>query len=146
MKREELKNWILSEFEAVECELLEEQRAEVFRVDLAVLAEIARVRLADSAGDLGDFEAETLNKRLNKFENSDESRPIFAVLDLSEYPVSIEVKTGVALAKLLREKESVVPSKLLSESEWSRIIGFGQVSETEVEDLLKLSYRLATEE
>ena len=128
MKREELKEFILANFQSVKTENLEKQKVEIFRVDLAELAKNAREILAEKAEELGDFERET-----------------FAVLHDGDFPVRLEVKTGAALAKILREKESVVPSKLLSEREWSQIIGFGQVSPQEAKDLIRLSYRLASE-
>lgn len=145
MKREELRNWILAEFGRASSQILEEEKVEVFRVDLEKLATDAKKRLEVEGEDLGDFEQETLESRVAREAESDEKNPIFAVLHLSEFPVNFEVKTGVPLAKILREKESVVPSKILDEQTWSRIIGFGQISGAEAQDLLRLSYRIASE-
>ncbi|MDO4872202.1 MAG: hypothetical protein Q4A27_02105 [bacterium] len=144
MKREELKEFILQNFPFVAVEFLEAQKVEVFRVDLAKLADLAKSKIAEGA-DLGEFERETFEKQLSNFENTEEHTPIFAILHQAEFPVSFEVKTGAQLARLLREKESVVPSKLMSEREWSKIIGFGQISKEEAEDLLRLSFRSVTE-
>jgi predicted DNA-binding protein (MmcQ/YjbR family) len=145
MKREELKEFILTNFQSVKTENLEKQKVEIFRVDLTELAKNAGEILAEKAEELGDFERETFEKILANFEQTEEKMPIFAVLHDGDFPVRLEVKTGAALAKILREKESVVPSKLLSEREWSQIIGFGQVSPEEAKDLIRLSYRLASE-
>lgn len=143
MKRDELREFILQNFDFVQAEWLEEPKVEVFKVDLEKLAAAAKVKLAGE--DLGDFARETCEKQVAKFEQTEESNPIFAILHEAEFPVSFEVKTGVALARILREKESVVPSKLMSEREWSKVIGFGQVASDEAKDLVRLSYRLVTE-
>lgn len=144
MKREELRQWILAEFDCVEVEKNEDLRVEIFKINLKNLAKKAEIALQNPE-NLGDFEQKTWQNRLEKFENSDETSPIFAVLDEGEFPVRLEVKTDAPLAKILREKESVVPSKILDERTWSRIIGFGQISEAEAQDLLRLSYRIASE-
>ena len=145
MTREEFKNWILSEFENVSSEVLEAQKVEIFRVDLETLGEASKNQLENGGENLGDFERETLEKRIAKADEADDATPIFAVLHESEALVSFEVKTGAALARILREKESVVPSKILDEREWSRVIGFGQISRDETQDLVRLSFRIATE-
>lgn len=144
MKREELKQWILAEFDCVEVEKKEDLRVEIFKINLENLAKKAEIALQNPE-NLGDFEQKTWQNRLEKFKNSDGVSPIFAVLDEGEFPVRLEFKTDAPLAKILREKESVVPSKILDERTWSRIIGFGQISETEAQDLLRLSYRIASE-
>lgn len=143
MKREELKQFILG-FQAVEIEQNEPQNIEIFRVNLEKLSKNAKEKLEQ--GDLGEFEQQTYQNIIAKAESSDEMLPIFAIVHASDFPVQFEVKTGAALAKILREKESVVPSKLLDERQWSKVIGFGQISVDEARDLLQLSYRLASEQ
>ena len=80
-----------------------------------------------------------------KIDDSEDTKAIFAIIHDGSNPLQVEMKTGAQLAKILREKESVVPSKLMSEREWNLIIGQGQVSAEELCDLLRLSYRLICE-
>ena len=55
MKREELKEFILTNFQSVKTENLEKQKVEIFRVDLTELAKNAGEVLAEKAEELGDF-------------------------------------------------------------------------------------------
>lgn len=147
MERDELKEFILS-FDCVKSEVLQAQKVEVFRANLEELAEKAKEKLAqaEEAGfELGEFERATFERQISNFETAEEANPIFAILHDAEFPVTFEVKTGAQLAAILREKESVVPSKLMSERDWNKIIGFGQISADDAQDLLRLSYRLVTE-
>ena len=72
-------------------------------------------------------------------------KQFFAIIHDGSNPLKVEMKTGAQLARILREKESVVPSKLMSEREWNLIIGQGQVPVEDLKDLLRLSYRLICE-
>lgn len=146
MTKEQMRDFILSEFAGVSSEILGNERVEIFRVNLEEVSKKAQTKIDEIGENLGDFEKETCERQIRKAENADDKNPIFAVLHYSDFPVNVEVKTGAPLAKILREKESVVPSKILDEREWSRIIGFGQVSAEEVCDLLRLSFRITTEE
>ena len=80
-----------------------------------------------------------------KIAESEDSKAIFAIIHDGSNPLKVEMKTGAQLARILREKESVVPSKLMSEREWNLIIGQGQVPVEDLKDLLRLSYRLICE-
>lgn len=143
MKREELRKFILS-FDNVSVEKIESQKVEIFRVDLELLAQKSKSEL-ENTDDLGEFEQMTHEKIVANFESAEEKNPIFAILHESEFPVIFEIKTGSQLAGVLRERESVMPSKLMNGREWNKIIGFGQVSEVEAQDLIRLSYRLVSE-
>lgn len=141
MNQDEIRDFLLN-FDAVEVRKDEQNRLEIFEVNFEKLAKIWREKLT---GELGDFERETGEKILAKIDDSEDTKAIFAIIHDGSNPLQVEMKTGAQLAKILREKESVVPSKLMSEREWNLIIGQGQVSAKELCDLLRLSYRLICE-
>ena len=141
MNQDEIRDFLLN-FDAAEVRKDEQNRLEIFEVNFEKLAKIWREKLT---GELGDFERETGEKILAKIDDSEDTKAIFAIIHDGSNPLQVEMKTGAQLAKILREKESVVPSKLMSEREWNLIIGQGQVSAKELCDLLRLSYRLICE-
>lgn len=141
MNQDEIRDFLLN-FDAAEVRKDEQNRLEIFEVNFEKLAKIWREKLT---GELGDFERETGEKILAKIDDSEDTKAIFAIIHDGSNPLQVEMKTGAQLAKILREKESVVPSKLMSEREWNLIIGQGQVSAEELCDLLRLSYRLICE-
>ncbi len=68
---------------------------------------------------------------------------IFMLIKHNSLPLLIDVACDPKLATNLRNKyESVVPSKLMDERSWNRVICSGQLSEQEVLDLVNLSYQL----
>ena len=141
MNQSEIRDFLLT-FNAAEVRKDEENKLEIFEVNFEKLKKIWQDKMA---GELGDFERETGNKILAKIAESEEPKAIFAIIHDSSKPLKVEMKTGAQLAQILREKESVVPSKLMSEREWNLIIGQGQVSAEELQDLFRLSYRLVCE-
>lgn len=141
MNQSEIKDFLLS-FDAAEVRKDEENKLEIFEVNFDKLEKIWQEKMA---GELGDFERETGEKILSKIAESEELKAIFAIIHDGSKPLKVEMKTGAQLARILREKESVVPSKLMSEREWNLIIGQGQVSAEELRDLFRLSYRLVYE-
>lgn len=141
MNQDEIRDFLLT-FDAAEVRKDEENRLEIFEVNFDKLAEIWQEKIA---GELGDFERETGEKILSKITESEDSKAIFAIIHDGSKPLNVEMKTGAQLARILREKESVVPSKLMSEREWNLIIGQGQVPVEDLKDLLRLSYRLICE-
>ena len=141
MDQSEIKDFLLN-FDAAEVRKDEENELEIFEVNFDKLEKIWQEKMA---GDLGDFERETGEKILSKITEGEEPKAIFAIIHDGSKPLKVEMKTGVQLARILREKESVVPSKLMSEREWNLIIGQGQVSAEELRDLFRLSYRLVCE-
>ena len=141
MNQDEIRDFLLN-FDAAEVRKDEENKLEIFEVNFDKLAEIWQEKMAE---ELGDFERETGEKILSKISESEDSKAIFAIIHDGSNPLKVEMKTGVQLARVLREKESVVPSKLMSEREWNLIIGQGQVPVEDLKDLLQLSYRLVCE-
>lgn len=141
MDQSEIRDFLLT-FDAAEVRKDEENKLEIFEVNFDKLEKIWQEKMA---GELGDFERETGNKILAKIVESEEPKAIFAIIHDGSKPLKVEMKTGAQLARILREKESVVPSKLMSEREWNLIIGQGQVSVEELRDLFRLSYRLVCE-
>ena len=141
MNQDEIRDFLLT-FDAAEVRKDEENRLEIFEVNFDKLEKIWQEKIA---GELGDFERETGEKILSKIAESEDSKAIFAIIHDGSNPLKVEMKTGAQLARILREKESVVPSKLMSEREWNLIIGQGQVPVEDLKDLLQLSYRLICE-
>ena len=141
MNQDEIRDFLLT-FDAAEVRKDEENKLEIFEVNFDKLEKIWQEKMA---GELGDFERETGEKILSKIAESEDSKAIFAIIHDGSKPLNVEMKTGAQLARILREKESVVPSKLMSEREWNLIIGQGQVSAEELRDLFRLSYRLVCE-
>ena len=141
MDQSEIKDFLLN-FDAAEVRKDEENKLEIFEVNFEKLEKIWQEKMA---GELGDFERETGEKILSKIAESEEPKVIFAIIHDGSKPLKVEIKTGAQLARILREKESVVPSKLMSEREWNLIIGQGQVLAEELRDLFRLSYRLVCE-
>ena len=141
MDQSEIKDFLLN-FDAAEVRKDEENKLEIFEVNFDKLEKIWQEKIA---GDLGDFERETGEKILSKITEGEEPKAIFAIIHDGSKPLKVEMKTGAQLARILREKESVVPSKFMSEREWNLIIGQGQVSAEELRDLFRLSYRLVCE-
>ena len=141
MDQSEIRDFLLT-FDAAEVRKDEENKLEIFEVIFDKLEKIWQEKMT---GELGNFERETGNKILAKIAESEEPKAIFAIIHDGSKPLKVEMKTGAQLARILREKESVVPSKLMSEREWNLIIGQGQVSAEELRDLFRLSYRLVCE-
>ena len=141
MNQDKIRDFLLT-FDAAEVRKDEENRLEIFEVNFDKLEKIWQEKIV---GELGDFERETGEKILAKIAENEDSKAIFAIIHDGSNPLKVEMKTGVQLARILREKESVVPSKLMSEREWNLIIGQGQVPVEDLKDLLRLSYRLICE-
>lgn len=68
---------------------------------------------------------------------------IYAIIHVNSNPLRLEAKCDHQLAKLLREKyESVLASSNMDKKTWNEIICSGQLTNEEVQDLLRLSYNL----
>lgn len=71
---------------------------------------------------------------------------LFAIIADGSKPVRLSLKCDPVLAETLREKyETVVPGYHLNKKHWNTIICSGQLSETEIQDLIRLSYQLVAE-
>jgi predicted DNA-binding protein (MmcQ/YjbR family) len=75
-----------------------------------------------------------------------EDEKMFALIVEGSNPVRVSLKCDPLLAKHLREKyEEVQPGYHLNKKHWNTVICSGQLSDDEVRDLARLSYRLVTE-
>lgn len=71
---------------------------------------------------------------------------LFAIIQDKSTPLRVSLKCDPLLAETLREKyETVVPGYHLNKKLWNTIICTGQLSDDEIQDLARLSYRLVTE-
>jgi len=74
---------------------------------------------------------------------------IFAIIAEKSMPVRVSLKCDPLLATTLRERyETVLPGYHLNKKHWNTIIctgHAGQLSNDEIFDLVRLSYRLVTE-
>jgi predicted DNA-binding protein (MmcQ/YjbR family) len=75
-----------------------------------------------------------------------EDEKMFALIAEGSSPMRVSLKCDPLLAKHLREKyEEVQPGYHLNKKHWNTVICSGQLSDEEVRDLARLSYRLVTE-
>ena len=71
---------------------------------------------------------------------------LFALIADGSKPLRLSLKCDPILAQNLREKyESVLPGYHLNKKHWNTIICPGQLTDDEIQDLARLSYRLVTE-
>lgn len=71
---------------------------------------------------------------------------LFAIIADGSKPLRVSLKCDPLLAKTLRERyESVLPGYHLNKKHWNTIICSGQLTNDEIQDLARLSYRLVTE-
>jgi predicted DNA-binding protein (MmcQ/YjbR family) len=71
---------------------------------------------------------------------------IYALIEQGSKPLRISLKCDPQLAKLLREQyETVLPSTKLDKKIWNTILCTGQMSDDDLLDLARLSYRLVSE-
>jgi hypothetical protein len=71
---------------------------------------------------------------------------MFALIAEGSKPLRVSFKCDPQLSEHLREKyETVLPGYHLNKKHWNTIICSGQLSDDEIKDLARLSYRLVTE-
>lgn len=71
---------------------------------------------------------------------------LFAIIADNSTPLRVSLKCDPVLAETLREKyESVLPGYHLNKKHWNTVLCTGQLSDDEIKDLARLSYRLVTE-
>ncbi len=71
---------------------------------------------------------------------------LFAIIADGSKPLRVSLKCDPQLAEVLREKyESVQPGYHLNKKHWNTIVCSGQLDDSEIKDLARLSYRLVTE-
>lgn len=77
---------------------------------------------------------------------ADVNAKMFAIIQEGSTPVRLSLKCDPQLAEVLREKyETVQPGYHLNKKHWNTILCTGQVPQDELQDLIRLSYRLVTE-
>ena len=75
-----------------------------------------------------------------------QSAKIFAMIWEDSRPLRVNLKCDPQLSLNLQEKyESVLPGYHMNKKHWITVICSGQLSDDEVTDLARLSYRLVTE-
>lgn len=71
---------------------------------------------------------------------------LFAIVADGSKPLRVSLKCDPQLAVRLRERyESVLPGYHLNKKHWNTILCTGQLTDEEIKDLVRLSYRLVTE-
>lgn len=71
---------------------------------------------------------------------------MFALVDDNSKPLRVSLKCDPVLAETLREEyETVLPGYHLNKKHWNTIICTGQLSDDQINDLIRLSYQLVTE-
>ena len=71
---------------------------------------------------------------------------MFAIIADDSKPMRISLKCDPQLAIHLREQyESVLPGYHLNKKHWNTILCTGQLTDEEIKELVRLSYRLVTE-
>lgn len=71
---------------------------------------------------------------------------LFAIVADESDPLRVSLKCDPQLAATLRERyESVLPGYHLNKKHWNTILCTGQLTNDEIFDLVRLSYRLVTE-
>ena len=72
---------------------------------------------------------------------------MFALIAEGKLPVRLSLKCDPVLSKVLREKyEEVMPGYHLNKKHWNTIILSGQMSWSEIQDLIRHSYALVAAE
>ncbi len=70
---------------------------------------------------------------------------LFAIIADKSDPLRVSLKCDPLLAQTLRERyESVLPGYHLNKKHWNTILCTGQLSDDEIKDLARLSYRLVS--
>ena len=74
-----------------------------------------------------------------------QSEKMFALITEDSQPLRVSLKCDPQLSQNLQQKyEPVLPGFHLNKKHWLPVICSGQLSDSEVEDLARLSYQLAS--
>ena len=106
------------------------------------------------------FDQKYLINHLKSFDNVNLSYPfgdkvlvfsyvekMFALVEKDKIPVRLSLKCDPKLSTILRDKyEEVMPGVNLSQKNWNTILITGQLSDQEIEDLIRHSYELVKSE
>ncbi len=72
---------------------------------------------------------------------------MFALLSEGKDPVRLSLKCDPTLSAVLREKyDDIMPGYHLNKNHWNTLVLAGQLEWPEVQDLIRLSYRLVTDD
>jgi predicted DNA-binding protein (MmcQ/YjbR family) len=102
----------------------------------------------DSADEINNFINTLKNvEKTNPFEKNIDvyniNSEMFALIK-NKNPMIISLRCDKQLSEFLQTKyESVMPGQKLDPDKWISIVNSGQIPETEIEDLIVLSYNLA---
>jgi predicted DNA-binding protein (MmcQ/YjbR family) len=76
---------------------------------------------------------------------SDDDSKMFALIQEKSDPLRLSLKCDPLLAQTLRDKfETVMPGAHLNKKHWNTIVLSGQLSWSEIQDLIRHSYQLVT--
>lgn len=106
------------------------------------------------------FDQNYLINHLKSFDNVELSYPfgdevyvfsyqtkMFALIEKDKMPIRLSLKCDPKLSTILRERyEEVLPGVNLNQKNWNTILITGQLSEKEIEDLIRHSYELVKSE
>ena len=74
-----------------------------------------------------------------------DTEKIVAIIEEASNPLKISLRCDPQLAKHLRDKyEEVQPGVNLNEKYWNTILNTGQLDDSDIKDLIRLSYDLST--
>lgn len=92
------------------------------------------------------FDKKTAVYKVGHADVAGQEEKMFALIAEDSKPLRVSVKCDPRLSLNLQEKyETVLPGYHLNKKNWITIICSGQLTDDEVKDLIRLSYRLVTE-
>lgn len=92
------------------------------------------------------FDKKTAVYKVGHAEAVGQEEKMFALIAEESKPLRVSVKCDPRLSLNLQEKyETVLPGYHLNKKHWITIICSGQLTDDEVKDLIRLSYRLVAE-
>ncbi len=92
------------------------------------------------------FDAGTAVYKVGHKDVPGQQEKMFALIAEDSKPLRVSLKTDPQLNELLQAKyETILPGYHLNKKHWMTVICSGQVSDDEIKDLARLSYRLVTE-
>lgn len=92
------------------------------------------------------FGQETAVYKIGHKDVPGQKEKMFALIAEGSKPLRVSLKCDPQLSEHLREKyETVLPGYHLNKKHWNTIICSGQLSDEEIKDLARLSYRLVAE-
>lgn len=92
------------------------------------------------------FDETTAVYKVGHKDTPGEEEKMFALIAEGSQPVRVSLKCDPQLSSNLQQKyETVLPGYHMNKKHWITVICSGQLSDDEVKDLARLSYRLVTE-